>query len=567
MTGSYDYNIKIWDRSRIADPKQRLVKTLKGHNNLVDYLEFNDNFLFSASNDNTIKVWDRNKLGKKEKQEAIITFQQSKIHLVRTLQVDGRYLYSGDERGRLNVWQIEPKEHRGMKPINKFKSDQIAEIVHVNMDKEKNLYVIDNKNNSFLWSMEKGFSKYRYPNGVELFNLDSNCSYITHSDLLVFVGKNSGEIYVYIKRDLMNSNLNEKKYLILKLHTRKITYLTLDNDYLYSGSKDKDIVVWEYQAILDELNAFELKQDRNRTNNSRIYEGRFMKIDAHDATITCLLNDKNYIYSSSLDGTIKLWPKSKIVLSKNLIKNESGNLMNSRKFRTKSIKPSSVVPEDTDTEETEKLKKFRLFKIGGMNPVKTLLHQNEVDYFVFEENFVYSLTDRTVFIWDLKKHGEEDREPIKTLTYGSIEIFTSLELETERDLLFACGSNDIIAWDLSKNAKEDDKPIIKFKAHSKEICSLFLKDGVLVSCSRDRTVKFWDYRKKQKNLMNFVKKDHILVNCCQQLALYQSQSDYIRIGKGLIDYLEKFYSINTIHCYTLLEFLCTLEMKKSLFII
>lgn len=572
VTGSYDYNIKIWDRSRITDSNQRLIKTLKGHNNLVDYLDFNDNFLFSASNDNTIKVWDRHRLSKKDKQEAMITFKQNKIHLVSTLQVDGRYLYSGDERGKLNVWQIEPKDHRGMKPINKIKSNQIAEVVFVNMDQEKNLYCIDNKNNSFLWDMDRGYSKCRYEEReIEVFALDVNCSFITHSDLLVFIGKNSGEICVYIKQDLKNKKLTEKKYLILRFHTCKVAFLTLDNDYLYSGSKDKDIVIWDYKTIVDEIQAFELKQDRNRTNNSKIYEGKFMKIDAHDATITCLLNDKKFIYSSSLDGTIKLWPKSKIVLTDSLeMMSKSNYLINSRKFNPGSLKGSKIVPIDASSnlmesmnKEDSNLKKgSKLFENEGIYPVKSLLHQNEVDYFVIEENFVYSLTDRTVFIWDLKKPGEEDREPIKYLTYGNIEIFTSLELEKERDLLFACGSNDIVAWDLSRNAKEDDKPITKFRAHTKEICSLFLKEGVLVSSSRDRSVKFWDYRKKQKDLFNFVKKDHILVNCCKQLTFYQSQSDYTRIGTGMINYLKKFYTINTIHCYTLLEFFCTLGNEK-----
>jgi WD40 repeat protein len=68
-------------------------------------------------------------------------------------------------------------------------------------------------------------------------------------------------------------------------HLDTVTSLAIMGDTLVSGSKDKNLRFWDMNTSLCKTTTY----------------------NAHKDFITCMAQDKKYIYSGCKDGTIKAW--------------------------------------------------------------------------------------------------------------------------------------------------------------------------------------------------------------------------------------------------------------------
>ena len=69
-------------------------------------------------------------------------------------------------------------------------------------------------------------------------------------------------------------------------HFDAVTCLTVLNDILVSGSKDKNLRVYNSVAPFEPVNSV---------------------MNAHSDQINCLENDGSFVYSGSRDGIVKVW--------------------------------------------------------------------------------------------------------------------------------------------------------------------------------------------------------------------------------------------------------------------
>ncbi|KAE8076587.1 hypothetical protein FH972_015225 [Carpinus fangiana] len=132
------------------------------------------------------------------------------------------------------------------------------------------------------------------PNVVKALNTESGAEYnlngpigqvyamATTNDIMLFAGGQDGVILAW--KCTTETNPPFQPVASLKGHTSDVVSLTVGCEWLYSGSKDHTIRVWDHKTL-----------------------ECVMTLDGHADTVTSLICWEDYLLSGSLDRTIKAW--------------------------------------------------------------------------------------------------------------------------------------------------------------------------------------------------------------------------------------------------------------------
>ncbi len=278
------------------------IAILKGHTSSVLDIVVDDTFIYSSSIDNTVRVWRKGswKLVSKlmyvfsvlalsiddqyiysgSDKIVYVTEKRSWEEVAKlyghmfsifTITSDNNYIYSGAGDGIIRVWR---KKDWKLKNNLKFHSSRIYALA---VDKK---YIFSGSDDCSLciWKKEKISSNI---NPIKVIDFKYPIRAIVVDDLHIYLG--SGYKIHVIQKNTMNEIIE------LKNQWDTILSIAVDNDYIYSGTSDGLIIIWDKK-------------------NFKLHA----KIQCHRSRINSVAVDKNYVYSSSSDGTIRVWDKSKI---------------------------------------------------------------------------------------------------------------------------------------------------------------------------------------------------------------------------------------------------------------
>ncbi|KAK3893899.1 hypothetical protein Pcinc_001124 [Petrolisthes cinctipes] len=297
FTGAEDSTIKKWDMCT-----SECLFTFTGHEQQVQRIICNGDFLLSTSYDKTVKVWQL---------EADEVMDENEI-CVRTLQGHTRAVYSvifirGANTGGLN------EEGLSINPGD---------------------LVITGSTDSTArsWSLDLG---------VTLKKFHQHTGPITCMDAdahgrLLYTGSHDNNVIIW--------NINSGRALkTLSGHKSGITCIKVVNRLLYTGSADSKVKCWvrefgdctrTYKPLHSEASVVCLKFDHGilfvgYTDHSiRAYDAKSgaMKRDyrGHTDSVNSLAISGGRLYSTSSDGTLRVWDTSKVSTDEELFQLSAG---------------------------------------------------------------------------------------------------------------------------------------------------------------------------------------------------------------------------------------------------
>jgi len=311
LTDNQPYNYIKWlnkpEKAIYNSLKQTLIKSTAGFQALK--LTTDNRFLVTAGEDSQIRVWELN-----TGQEIFSLTAHQGIIFSLSLSKDNRYIISGDCYGTINIWELftgklisSLKEHSGSVLALAVTSDN-EKLVSASSDRTIKIW-------DFNLILDNPFSTHTLTEHKTIVNK------LSLNDKYLISGGSDGTIKVW---DLLN-------YLPINDfsgHDYSITGLTVtsDNKYLISTSEDGKIKIWELAsscliAVLTEstssINTVALTKDHQHivTGNSdktiniwNLETGFLVNVLAgHSDLITDLVLSEGTIFSTSKDGTVKLW--------------------------------------------------------------------------------------------------------------------------------------------------------------------------------------------------------------------------------------------------------------------
>lgn len=316
LTNNQPYNYIKWlnkpGKAIYNSLKQTLIKSTTGFQALK--LTTDNRFLVTAGEDSQIRVWELN-----TGQEIFSLIAHQGIIFSLSLSKDNRYIISGDCYGTINIWELftgkllsNLKEHSG----------SVLALV-VTSDNEK-LVSASSDRTIKIWDFNSILDNPSCPSSIHTLTEHKtivNKLSVSLDDKYLISGGSDGTIKVW---DLLS-------YLPINDffgHDYSVTGLnvTSDNKYLISTSEDAKIKVWELAsssliAVLTEstssINTLALTKDNQYivTGNSdktiniwNLETGLLVNVLAgHSDLITDLVLSEGTIFSTSKDGTVKLW--------------------------------------------------------------------------------------------------------------------------------------------------------------------------------------------------------------------------------------------------------------------
>ncbi len=293
----------------------------------------------------------------------------------------------------------------------------------------------------------------------------------------------------YKKLHILRSNLakglcaSEKLYA----HQDAVTSLAIINGELFSSSKDKTLKLWD-------LNSYacirETEFATDYITSIANYEGKpilgfqqggvtvfhpwkdgcmkhiYSHAYSHTDDVTSLVVANGVIFSSSMDGQVKIWDRSTAIFTS--LVNESAI--------------TSIIPID------------KLLIIGLQNGIIVIWdlsqavekhafqdHTDRVTSFVVVDGKMISASlDKTIKIRDLKT----------LVSTGSIELKTAITSLVVAEGMLISGHSDgmIMIHELSNLTCT-----ASFKGHSHSVTSLVYADDNLISASEDNTIATWNF--------------------------------------------------------------------------
>ena len=348
---SQDKTIKAWSI------EERLCKiTLKGHKKDVTdiSLDKNQKYLYSSSDDTTIKIWDIESGG------CINTFfrHEDSVTSIYRMRRSERFITGSKDRS-IKIWDttvpensLDGKGHSGaITSISLTKNNDYSYLVSTSEDKTIRFWdpnmmiciktitensavhcgVIDKDDNTFFsGNAECTLNLYR----IEDQLIDAKYGVGTEPVSCIAIAESSEHIFTGYKRASsairVTSRINGDLIRELIGHKSAVTALACDwnDEYLYSGSSDRDILVWNLQTLCVD---YTLKGHSEQINsicvdprNLYIFSGSSDKtikvwtrkdftlvvtLNGHDHSVTSLVisHTGNILFSGSLDCTIKIW--------------------------------------------------------------------------------------------------------------------------------------------------------------------------------------------------------------------------------------------------------------------
>ncbi len=329
----------------------------------------------------------------------------------------------------------------------------------------------------------------------------------------------------YKKLHILRSNLANGLCASEKLsgHHDAVTSLTTINGKLFSSSKDKTLKVWDlnsYACIkntdfgteyITSIANYEGQpilgfQQGGVTVFHPLKDGCMMHIYSHaynhTGEVTSLIVANGVIFSSSMDGQVKIWDRSTSTVT---------SLMNLSTI-------TSIIPID------------KLLIIGLQNGIIVIWdlsqavekhafqdHTDRVTSLVVVDGKMISASlDKTIKIRDLKT----------LVRTGSIELKTAIMSLVVAEGMLISGLSDgmIMIHELSTLTCT-----ASFNGHSHSVTSLVYADGTLISGSEDNTIATWNFaildRIVHRNLLKGVYASHLLEGTGERVGLMISDHE------------------------------------------
>ncbi|GAM23547.1 hypothetical protein SAMD00019534_067220 [Acytostelium subglobosum LB1] len=235
-------------------------------------------------------------------------------------------------------------------------------------------------------------------------------------------------------------------------HQLGVTSLEVDDNYLFSGSHDSTIKMYNLDTL----------------KHVHTFQG-------HELTIWALLSDGKRLYSGSNDHKIRVWDLKRRHCKSILREHNT-------KIFSLAIKENVLISSGDET-----IKVWNKKTLVPMLDLKE--HTRGVNTMsVHNHHLVSGSSDKTVKIWDLNTmqcvSTKENPATGKVLSMALVDCNT---VATGTDYLH------INTWDLREHNKVN---IIK-NAHKWEVWQLHMCGGYLFSGSFDHTIKTWDLRNFQ----------------------------------------------------------------------
>jgi len=247
--------------------------------------------------------------------------------------------------------------------------------------------------------------------------------------------------------------------------------------FLLAGGGVGSIKVWDTDSAI-----------QNSTTGTNIYleeDVCTLSLKGHTRFVSALHSQEGYICSGSGDTSIRLWDfetgDCKAILHG--CEGKVGALCTHGR---------NLVSGSKDGPTNHKI---RIWDLNKQTCVKTLNgHTDWINVLCStNDQFLFSGSgDRSVRMWDVEK-GK------CLLKYENTSFVLSLYYHAEQGLLY-CGTYDgvIKAYDMrapiSQSAAGNTGLSKSVKAHQSGVLSLCYSNNVLVSGSKDQTIKLWDYR-------------------------------------------------------------------------
>ncbi|XP_014746172.1 PREDICTED: F-box/WD repeat-containing protein 7 isoform X1 [Sturnus vulgaris] len=312
VSGSDDNTLKVW--SAVTG---KCLRTLVGHTGGVWSSQMRDNIIISGSTDRTLKVWNA------ETGECIHTLY-GHTSTVRCMHLHEKRVVSGSRDATLRVWDIETGQclHVLMGHVAAVRCVQYDGRRVVSGAYDFMVKVWDPETETCLHTLQG------HTNRVYSLQFDG---------IHVVSGSLDTSIRVW---DVETGNCIHT----LTGHQSLTSGMELKDNILVSGNADSTVKIWDIKTgqclqTLQEMFLFTLTGPNK-----------------HQSAVTCLQFNKNFVITSSDDGTVKLWDLKTGEFIRNLVTLESGGSGGVVwRIRASNTKLVCAVGSRNGTEETKLL--------------------------------------------------------------------------------------------------------------------------------------------------------------------------------------------------------------------
>ena len=266
-SGSLDGYLAIWDKSNLT--VSRVLNLTESISSIFVY-----NGFLAAASSNRLYIWNN-----------------TDFHLIRlilhpeaikTVYIDDNYIYSGSYDNYIRIYNTD------FKLIKKIRlEDSIWAIA------TDNKYIYAASRNNHIYVLNKtDFSVIK-----QLVAHHSIVMSICTTERYLVSGSFDNNIIVWDKKDF-------QKIKILSGHKQGVWAIFCDNKYIYTGSDDTTIIVWDIERLVP-VKTLGIPYQTQYIFKELLQWSEY----PHQYGIKAISADKNYIYSGSYDTTIKLWEK------------------------------------------------------------------------------------------------------------------------------------------------------------------------------------------------------------------------------------------------------------------
>lgn len=277
-----------------------LYKDIKAHESDILCLTAYKNFIITGSNDKNIQIRDID-TGK------LISTLSGHTGAVYSLAIWDNKLISGSSDKTLRIWDIES-----------------ARLLTTILAHQNQIYSLSCQDNFLISSsLDKTIKIWNLEvkKILKIINLEISAWNICIYQNKIFAGFSDGSLRVY--------NLSNGSLLISqKEHSDAITSLKINNNNVYTSSKDKTIKIWDSESlnVLKTINTnsivWSVMPDKDYLffggddKSLRVWSIKDKKIvqnaNSHHDWISAIDHHKSRIVSVSADSTIKIWSKKPV---------------------------------------------------------------------------------------------------------------------------------------------------------------------------------------------------------------------------------------------------------------
>jgi hypothetical protein len=252
------FGSKIWSNIRSS---QYRIQRFRGHTNIIKDLQSDGNFLYSGAFDNTIRVWDPHS-GKEIRK--LVIGEGSPCAVLR-IKIDEDLLYYGLYDGTIGIWDLNSDERPQTLACHGAPVSSL--LIH------KDYVCSASYNGSIkIWDRKSG---------KELHTLTGHKKTITSLKIYgnrLCSGSLDGTIRIWNLKsgDLLNTLVDDEK--------KPVNCILIRENLLYSGSQDGPITIWDLQG-----------------------KNKPQELHGHLNSVESLLDHDNCLYSISWDKTFMVW--------------------------------------------------------------------------------------------------------------------------------------------------------------------------------------------------------------------------------------------------------------------